>query len=146
VLQAIDAEGPHKDGDRFVAYTSWDVSWAYDLPEDARGIARVADPVVKVGAHVILPNWTGSERASAGLRKALAKSFGAIEEHEAEHVALAIEAGQRALTALRGVKPARGLTRARVDAIVGREVAVVQARERRHDLVTKNGLTQGTAI
>jgi predicted secreted Zn-dependent protease len=146
VLQSIDEHGPRRGDDHFVAYTSWDVTWGYDLRQDSAGLTGVANPVVSVGAHVILPDWKGERDAPGELRRRLARSFKAIKEHESEHVAMAIEAGQLALAKLRSVRPARRLTRASVDALVGAEIAVVQAREKKHDRVTKNGITQGTAI
>jgi predicted secreted Zn-dependent protease len=145
VLRSIDEKGPHKGGDHFVAYTSWDVTWGFEL-RDVRGLLHVVSPFASVGAHVILPSWKDKTKAPKDLREHVEKSIDAIQKHESEHVAMAIEAGDKALKKLRSIRPARDLDRKRIDGLVGAEIAAIQKRERWHDKVTKNGITQGTWI
>jgi predicted secreted Zn-dependent protease len=147
VLRSIDRNGPHKDGERYVAYTTWDVSWSYNLRKGRGDLVSVVDPEVKVGGHVILPEWRSAADAPPDFRAKLARSLRKIEMHESEHLGLAIMAGERALSTLRKLKkPQRGLTRERVDALVGAAIAVIQKKEKDHDKETQNGLKQGTGI
>jgi predicted secreted Zn-dependent protease len=144
VLRTINERGPRQGADRFVAYTSWQVTWTYAIDKDGRGGVR--DPVVNVTAHVTLPEWRGEQRATPAFRRRCRRALSAIREHETEHLAMAIEAGEMAYNVLQATRPATGLTRERVDALVGEAIAVVQEKEKHHDRVTQHGITQGTSI
>ena len=145
ILRSIERRGPRKNGDRYVAYTTWDIGWDYDLRPEG-GTVRVVRPRVHVSAHVILPTWREKHKAGGDLVQSWNRAIEAITSHESEHIALGMQAGHRVLDRLRRIAPSRSLDRAAVDDVARQEIAVIQAREKKHDRDTKNGLTQGTWI
>ena len=147
VLQSIEQNGPERKGERFAAYTDWEISWNFALrPSSKRGLFHVTDPSVQAKVLVTLPSRKIGSGAPSSFRAQWNKARTALERHEAEHVAFALAAGERVLAKLKKLGPLRSSNRATVDEIVKREIGVIQKEERQHDKTTQHGITQGTAL
>jgi len=149
VLDSIDKNGPERKGQKFAAYTEWEISWDFAIqPARRKGqeVFTIANPSVQAKVLVTLPVWKAPSNAPESLRTSWQRASKALQHHEADHVAFALAAGERVLRRLMKLGPLKAADRSAVDDVMRAEIGKIQLDERSHDKKTKHGLTQGTYL
>lgn len=138
--------GPGRGGERYVAYTAWELRWEYVRAVGARGWGLAGATVTTVATRT-LPRWTPARTADPAEVEAWEGYVASLAEHEEGHVLIGAEAGRALYEALRALPPCA--TREALDELAGETAARVseefRALERAYDAETGHGATQGCA-
>jgi predicted secreted Zn-dependent protease len=143
----LSALGPVRGGQRFGAFTDWEVAWRYRHSEAAEG-RRICEVTIDLSVRIAMPRWCPPRSAPAGLVAAWEAYVAAVELHEQGHVALAVDAGaavRRRLLELPALGSSAALDAA---ARTAAEEALRDARERElaYDRETCHGAAQGVRL
>lgn len=130
---------------RFHARAVWNLAWTYRQVVDAGGRCEAAEVVVDVVTDITLPDLV---QATDEQRRAFQPYRDALKVHEQGHHAIAVEAGQRVLAAIRdaGAWPDCAALDAQVGRLTERIIAEAKSAEQRYDADTGYGRTQGARL
>lgn len=138
--------GPGKGGERYVAYTAWELRWEYARAVGDRGWAMAGATVTTVVTRT-LPRWTPARSVDAAVVRQWEGYVASLAEHEEGHVLIGAEAGRALYEALKGLPACE--TREALDALAGETAARVSEEYRvleiAYDAETGHGATQGCA-
>lgn len=136
--------GPGKGGERYVAYTAWELRWEYERAVGARGWCLAGAKVTTVATRT-LPRWEPPRSADPAVVAEWEGYVEALAEHEDGHVLIGAEGGRALYEALKVLPPCA--TREALDALVAETAAAVsgefRAMEVAYDAETGHGATQG---
>ncbi|MGD8602946.1 MAG: DUF922 domain-containing protein [Anaerolineales bacterium] len=146
--QAMDNKGPLDDlGRPWDAVTHWYISWSYPYSEEGGRCAL--DPLdVRVEIVRILPNWDPPASASNELIVRWNNYLAALEEHEAYHQELGLEAAQEvwlALSAMEAYPDCQSLEQA-ADTTALSVLNRYRRMEDSYDEETSHGASQGAVF
>jgi predicted secreted Zn-dependent protease len=132
-------------GKRFHAYTDWYVKWNWRHREGADGQCRISAVTVRLTGSMLLPRLRGGSPEQV---QAFDRYLVALRAHEEGHQNFGRAAAREideALTALPAYPDCRRLEReanARAQQLLDKQVEL----ERRYDLETGHGRTQGAVL
>lgn len=129
---AMDLRGPRRGGCIFVAFTDWRVHWA----------RTVDGPHVCFHAIVTLPVWQPPRRDSSELLDRWTRFRDAVAVHEKGHIEIGLAAAHALTTVLRTAPPRPDTWTDVVHAVVSPYLEM----ERRYDMETQHGVTQGAVL
>jgi predicted secreted Zn-dependent protease len=139
--------GPREAGRRYVAYTTWVLTWTYTFDE-GEDECRFASFDVRAAITTTLPRWQPGDDASPELRERWARFLEAIESHEEGHGRIAVEAAgsiDAAVSAL-GARTTCDRLESEAEATATDEVDRHRRRERQYDQKTSHGRAQGARL
>lgn len=140
---SLDARGPRQGGRRFFGLTEWEVNAEYRWTPRDTGCA-MDDVVVRVAVLTTMPRWRPRGSVHPRTRHAWERFVHALGAHEAEHQALALEAGDALrwrLVALR--EPTCHTMKRAAERTITDVLSEYEARNRAYDHRTGHGRTQG---
>lgn len=139
--------GPVRRGQRYCAYTDWEVTWRYARAPSPLG-HRILDARVEVSATVTFPRWQPPRSAPLGLLTEWHEYAASVDQHEQGHVELAIDAGHRVLQALLDLPwaPTAEDLQAAAQSTAERVLGEARRREHGYDVETRHGATQGVVF
>ena len=145
---AIRVNGPMAPwGQRVGGYTTADIRWWLRMVRDDSG-CRLANADVRLVATVTSPEWVEAATGPAALRRRWPRFLDASARHEAMHLQLMREAGERMRTAFSEAAPAKDCAtlEAATDDAARREIRAGAARNRAFDRRTRHGRTEGVEL
>lgn len=134
-------------GNKFIALTSWDVSWQVHTLSDNEKCA-VSDVVIAVDIKYTYPKWSNIIFAPTIDRTIWNRFITNLKKHEEGHAEIGKEAGEMIEKALLEIKPAptcaelEEIVRARANAI-HQEYAL---KDEAYDRETNHGANQGAVL
>ncbi|MEP7157671.1 MAG: DUF922 domain-containing protein [Betaproteobacteria bacterium] len=142
VLSSLNSATPiRQDGKVFHGYTRWGVKWNFRW-NDAGGTCRMTSVSVDVSGTITMPRLTGGD---ATQQAAFDRYAVALKRHELGHFDIGREAAgaiDRALTSLPPMSSCAELEKS-ANSAASQLLEAHQARERRYDINTEHGRTQG---
>ena len=141
---ALRANGPKDEtGAVRFAYTDWTVEWQWKRLSD-----QTIDPdSIKLScvAKILLPKLKESQGLAPELLDAWDGFVQRTKEHELNHVAHIDKFAPRILILSKQEYAKSGvLTRKRAEAIISQVIAEIRSHDRRYDVRTNHGFTEGT--
>jgi predicted secreted Zn-dependent protease len=148
IREQINQCAPRLSGnDDFTGYTTYRLSWQYNFTIDTNNNCVISNP--KIGIHIseVLPSWSASQYATAGLSAKWSSFIGALDTHEHGHIALDQQHAAQILASLQSM-PATdcGSVTAAANAIINSGVAALDQANAAYDSSTNHGATQGAIL
>jgi predicted secreted Zn-dependent protease len=145
--RAMKRLGPRQGGRRYLAYTQWELTWAYTFEEVDAG-CRFATFDVRAAITMTLPRWTTAAGASPGLRERWERFLVALEAHERGHARIGAEAARSidAAVADLGTSATCHQLEREAEATAREKVERYRDRERRYDEETNHGRKHGACL
>ena len=133
-------------GDRFDAYTRWQVRWSYNyLPIGNQ--CQITNPKVNIDVTFTMPRWNNSANASVELKKRWNRYITALQTHEDGHKNHGINAGKDVLQTLTNLITPSCQQISNVANQKGQEVIKqYNLKDIEYDRLTNHGLTQGAVF
>lgn len=148
VRRAMNAQGIlWKDGKTYDAFTSWDVSWSFELRQGRRGCyVESVHTVVKVSQR--FPRWKDRFFAPPELQEKWNAYRKALREHEDGHKGIALRAAREIESSLAGLdaSPSCRETSLRANALARQILQKHREQEEAYDETTRFGATQGAVF
>lgn len=148
LLWQISRHGPEgPDGNRYAAFTDWEVTWHYQRRE-SENECRVERASVTLRVVITLPRWRNRESAPALLGEKWQRYLDALQVHEAGHLDFAVRAAteiRQQLVALEPLPTCEELE-ARVNTTCEAILRSYWALETAYDSTTNHGVTQGAIL
>ncbi len=140
---AVSSLGPTHDGKRFTAYTEWVVTWRVIVDP-----SRPQTVEVELSGVMTLPRWRPLRSVPPELVTRWSRLVDALREHELGHVAIAEQAAAEVRAAIAAVPrgPDADATRRAVAGAAEEVIRRAREAERRYDLETRDGATQGASL
>jgi len=132
------------DGGRYDAYTRWRLEWRY-MYRETRDACRLASFKVTLRTTIHLPRWQAPPGAAADLEARWNAYVDALDRHEQQHEAIAVEAAEtieREVSAIDRA-PDCATLEARVNARAEALMEDYKARQRDFDMQTAHGRNEG---
>ena len=146
LARAVETAGPKSaSGRRYPSVTRWEIQWSNSFRLDAQGMCQVDEFVPSLEVSVLMPEWTGRESASAGLRKRWDRFIKALEFHEQGHVRHAQQAVSNLVERVGRLGGAQNCDAAEQDfnRVVEEVLSAARSADIRYDEKTDHGRTQG---
>lgn len=141
---ALDAAAPRVEGRRFRGVTRWNARWRFRTTPSGFS-CEITDVEVRLTVTTTVPRWDPPAGAEPGLAGRWADYRKALDRHEAGHRDLAVRAANDVARTLGGVRTGCAVAaeeaNARADWIVER----YRDLNRRYDVETGHGRTQGAS-
>ena len=145
--QALLADLARRGPQGFHGMTNWRYDYRYRYEPAPQGGCRVSSVATSVTGRILMPRWVDEARAPVPLRETWRKYVAALMRHEEGHIATgealtrALQADLRALAA-----PTCDLLTAHVDRTAQALIDDHHACDRRYDMETRHGTTQGAFL
>lgn len=144
--QAINAATPITvDGQRFHGYTRWNVRWTFRWWREASGRCTITEVTTRLRVELQLPEL---QRATPNQQAEFDRYLPALKQHEQGHVQFGRDAARavdEGISQLPAEADCATLER-RANALGHRILQDHVEREKRYDLDTGNGTTQGAKL
>lgn len=141
----LDKNSPCKqDGKIFDAFTTWYVKWFFKWKYN-EGKFEISEANSNVEIKFVMPDWVDKSKASNSLQKKWEKYFAALQEHEAGHRNIGVEAAKAVIVAIKNVPPAFSseTLEKNANAAANRVLERYRTQEEEYDRLTEHGETTG---
>lgn len=145
--RSMKSLGPREGGRRYVAYTSWTLTWIYTFDE-GESECRLDSFDVVAEIETTLPRWKPDADAPSELIEKWKHFVEAVERHEAGHARLAVEAAGSIDAAVRtlGARSSCAELEREIVATAEEKVERYRQREGEYDRETHQGKAQGVRL
>lgn len=138
--------GPKTSTGAYWAETRSPMRWTWRSKATGGGFCELTSVQVIVRSEMTMPRWVPPADTEPGLYDAWKRSMAALQTHEIGHKDISARAARQVLEKLNGVHSYCDGLSAEIKRLTDDIMARTAAEQAQYDLVTRHGLTQGTAF